>query len=163
MAIKVHLVELKGYFLWWGKMVIKLSIWSLIFGVFNTAYQLGMVLNLAHRGVKKSLKSLKFCDPEPAETLGKKILLNNKFEFQNNVEMSEVERRDEEKPMRHEDERKDYNLGVLKHVQAIFGHLACSKLQYYVPRGFWKHFRLVSVQNTELISISWISLFSCKS
>ena len=39
--------------------------------------------------------------------------------------------------------RKDYNLGVLKHVQAIFAHLACSRLQYYVPRGFWKHFRSV--------------------
>ena len=39
------------------------------------------------------------------------------------------------------DQRKDYNIGVLKHVQAIFAHLACSKLQYYVPRGFWKHFR----------------------
>ena len=40
------------------------------------------------------------------------------------------------------EERKDYNLDVLKHVQVIFAHLACSKLQYYVPRGFWKHFRL---------------------
>lgn len=40
-----------------------------------------------------------------------------------------------------EEERKVYNLGVLKHVQAIFGHLACSKLQYYIPRGFWKQFR----------------------
>ncbi len=38
-------------------------------------------------------------------------------------------------------ERKDYNLGVLKHVQCIMAHLAGSKLQYYVPRGFWKHFR----------------------
>lgn len=37
--------------------------------------------------------------------------------------------------------RKDYNLGVLKQIQAIFGHLALSKLQYYVPRGFWKHFK----------------------
>ncbi len=45
--------------------------------------------------------------------------------------------------IKRDDERKDYNLGVLKHVQAIFGHLACSKLQYYVPRGFWKHFRSV--------------------
>lgn len=43
--------------------------------------------------------------------------------------------------MSKEEERKVYNLSVLKHVQAIFGHLACSKLQYYVPRGFWKQFR----------------------
>lgn len=41
-----------------------------------------------------------------------------------------------------EEQRRDYNLGVLKQVQAIFGHLACSQLQYYVPRGFWKHFKL---------------------
>ena len=41
------------------------------------------------------------------------------------------------------DERKDYNIGVLKYVQLIMAHLACSKLQYYVPRGFWKHFRYV--------------------
>ncbi|RWS11107.1 putative ubiquitin carboxyl-terminal hydrolase FAF-X-like protein [Dinothrombium tinctorium] len=41
-----------------------------------------------------------------------------------------------------EETRREYNLGVLKYVQAIFGHLALSKLQYYVPRGFWKHFKL---------------------
>jgi ubiquitin carboxyl-terminal hydrolase 9/24 len=46
---------------------------------------------------------------------------------------------------RKEESRKDYNLGVLKYVQAIFGHLALSKLQYYVPRGFWRHFRSVFV------------------
>ena len=40
-----------------------------------------------------------------------------------------------------EETRKDYNLGVFKYTQAIFGHLALSKLQYYVPRGFWKHFK----------------------
>lgn len=39
--------------------------------------------------------------------------------------------------------RKDYNVGVLKQIQAIFAHLALSKLQYYVPKGFWGHFRLV--------------------
>lgn len=39
------------------------------------------------------------------------------------------------------DERKDYNIKVLKYVQCIFAHLTCSKLQYYVPKGFWKHFR----------------------
>ena len=34
-------------------MVIKLFVWSLVFGVFNTAYRLGMALNLAQRGLKK--------------------------------------------------------------------------------------------------------------
>uniref|UniRef100_A0A2K5QGA4 ubiquitinyl hydrolase 1 n=1 Tax=Cebus imitator TaxID=2715852 RepID=A0A2K5QGA4_CEBIM len=38
--------------------------------------------------------------------------------------------------------RKEYNIGVLRHLQVIFGHLAASRLQYYVPRGFWKQFRL---------------------
>ncbi|XP_045395018.1 probable ubiquitin carboxyl-terminal hydrolase FAF-X isoform X1 [Lemur catta] len=40
------------------------------------------------------------------------------------------------------EDRKEYNIGVLKHLQVIFGHLAASRLQYYVPRGFWKQFRL---------------------
>lgn len=44
-----------------------------------------------------------------------------------------------------EDNRKDYNVGILKQVQAIFGHLACSRLQYYVPRGLWRHFKLQGI------------------
>jgi ubiquitin carboxyl-terminal hydrolase 9/24 len=40
-----------------------------------------------------------------------------------------------------EESRNQYNIGVLKYVQAIFGHLALSKLQYYTPKGFWKHFK----------------------
>ena len=42
---------------------------------------------------------------------------------------------------RKEESRRDYNVGVLKYVQAVFGHLALSKLQYYVPKGFWRHFK----------------------
>nr|XP_051683860.1 probable ubiquitin carboxyl-terminal hydrolase FAF-X [Oryctolagus cuniculus] len=40
------------------------------------------------------------------------------------------------------EDRKEYNIGVLRHLQVVFGHLAASRLQYYVPRGFWKQFRL---------------------
>lgn len=40
-----------------------------------------------------------------------------------------------------DESRKEYNIGILKQVQAIFGHLAYSKLQYYIPRGLWKHFK----------------------
>uniref|UniRef100_H2QZC4 Ubiquitin specific peptidase 9, Y-linked n=1 Tax=Pan troglodytes TaxID=9598 RepID=H2QZC4_PANTR len=40
------------------------------------------------------------------------------------------------------EDRKEYNIGVLRHLQVIFGHLAASRLQYYVPRGFWKQFRI---------------------
>lgn len=48
---------------------------------------------------------------------------------------------EDEQENRSQETRKDYNIGVLKYVQAIFGHLALSKLQYYVPKGFWKHFK----------------------
>lgn len=41
-----------------------------------------------------------------------------------------------------EQERKEYNLKVLRQVQGIFGHLSESKLQFHVPKGFWKSFRL---------------------
>ena len=71
MTLKACLVRLKGYFLWKSKTVIKLFIWSLIFGVFITVYLLSMVLNLAQQGLKKSQKSLKFHDSERVETLWK--------------------------------------------------------------------------------------------
>ena len=51
------------------------------------------------------------------------------------------------------DERKDYNLKVLKYVQCIFAHLAGSKLQFYVPKGFWKHFRSVSTEYCETVKL----------
>ena len=42
-----------------------------------------------------------------------------------------------------EDDKGDYNLTILKQVQAIFGHLSTTQLQYYIPRGLWRHFRLL--------------------
>ncbi|XP_052214421.1 probable ubiquitin carboxyl-terminal hydrolase FAF-X [Dreissena polymorpha] len=66
-----------------------------------------------------------------------------KGEGETNIEVNEEERKDEEKPVSNkEEERKEYNLGILKQIQLIFGNLAASKLQYYVPKGFWKHFKL---------------------
>lgn len=41
-------------------------------------------------------------------------------------------------------ERLDYVCTLLHYFQVIFGHLAKSKLQYYVPKAFWKHFRLAN-------------------
>ena len=38
---------------------------------------------------------------------------------------------------------KSYNGVILSHVQSIFAQLAFSKLQYCIPRGFWKHFKFV--------------------
>ncbi len=45
------------------------------------------------------------------------------------------------KPMSEEDQRKEYNMSIFKNLQMIFGHLAESKMQYYVPKGFWRQFR----------------------
>lgn len=39
-------------------------------------------------------------------------------------------------------ERRAYHISVLAEMQAIFGHLSLSKLQYYTPQGFWKAFKL---------------------
>jgi ubiquitin carboxyl-terminal hydrolase 9/24 len=39
--------------------------------------------------------------------------------------------------------KSDYNVTILKQVQAIFGHLAETQLQYYIPKGLWKHFRML--------------------
>ncbi|XP_026889014.2 ubiquitin specific peptidase 9 isoform X6 [Electrophorus electricus] len=49
---------------------------------------------------------------------------------------------DDKPSLNKSEDRKEYNIGVLRHLQVIFGHLASSRLQYYVPRGFWKQFRL---------------------
>lgn len=59
--------------------------------------------------------------------------------MQNNVDQTDSESSDDSKSA--EEARKEYNIGILKQVQAIFGHLAYSKLQYYVPKGLWKHFK----------------------
>ena len=40
-------------------------------------------------------------------------------------------------------ERNEYNIQIFRHIQSIFGHLLESKLQFYVPRGFWKIFKYV--------------------
>lgn len=57
-------------------------------------------------------------------------------EFENKVATTTTEKL---KP--NNDGRKNYNVGVLKHVQAIFAHLGHSALQFYVPRGLWSHFK----------------------
>lgn len=36
---------------------------------------------------------------------------------------------------------KNYHVGILKHVQAIFAHLGHSALQFYIPKGLWTHFK----------------------
>ncbi|OWF40886.1 probable ubiquitin carboxyl-terminal hydrolase FAF-X isoform X2 [Mizuhopecten yessoensis] len=78
-----------------------------------------------------------------ADDIEEEYVGDEKSESETNVDMGDEERKDEEKSVSNKDEaRKEYHQGVLKQIQLIFGHLATSKLQYYVPRGFWKHFRL---------------------
>ncbi|CAF3635592.1 unnamed protein product [Rotaria socialis] len=38
-------------------------------------------------------------------------------------------------------DRNEYNIQILRQIQRIFGYLLESKLQFYIPRGFWKIFK----------------------
>lgn len=40
-----------------------------------------------------------------------------------------------------QEDNNSYNIGILKQMQIIFGHLLLSKCQYYVPKGFWQQFK----------------------
>ena len=62
-----------------------------------------------------------------------------------------------------EQERREYNLKVLRQVQAIFGHLSESKLQFHVPRGFWKSFRYKILQAILLLLIFVLTFNRAKS
>jgi ubiquitin carboxyl-terminal hydrolase 9/24 len=44
-------------------------------------------------------------------------------------------------PSNEADIRKEYNITIFKHLQMIFGHLSQSKMQYYIPKAFWRQFR----------------------
>ena len=74
-------------------------------------------------------------DPEEDFSGEDREITENITEFNNEiVNSSDVENSDSS--------RKDYNVTILKQVQAIFGHLSKTKLQFYVPKGLWKHFRM---------------------
>ncbi|XP_043475108.1 probable ubiquitin carboxyl-terminal hydrolase FAF-X isoform X1 [Leptopilina heterotoma] len=77
---------------------------------------------------------------------GAAIDLNEDFSGEERIESDQtIETNDNdtnEEKCGADESRKEYNIGILKQVQAIFGHLAYSKLQYYIPRGLWKHFKL---------------------
>lgn len=54
------------------------------------------------------------------------------------------ESRDNENDNREKDkaqERRDYQISVLRQIQFIFGHLAHSELQFHIPKGFWNTFK----------------------
>ncbi|KAK4027909.1 probable ubiquitin carboxyl-terminal hydrolase FAF-X [Daphnia magna] len=68
---------------------------------------------------------------------------NGDEKMENDTENSEDQQLQLQQHQRSRDEStREYNINILKQLQAIFGHLACSKLQYYVPRGLWRHFKL---------------------
>ncbi|KAL0281150.1 UNVERIFIED_CONTAM: hypothetical protein PYX00_002224 [Menopon gallinae] len=65
-----------------------------------------------------------------------------RLEGEGNLDLEQNEPEMEDEKNGKGESRKEYNIGILKQVQAIFGHLAYSEMQYYVPRGLWKHFKL---------------------
>lgn len=64
-------------------------------------------------------------------------------EFDSNHEHCSLDNECHEDKVTVDESRKEYNIGILKQVQAIFGHLAYSRLQYYIPKGLWRHFKYV--------------------
>jgi ubiquitin carboxyl-terminal hydrolase 9/24 len=68
---------------------------------------------------------------------------NGDEKMENETETNEDQQLQLQQHQRSRDEStREYNINILKQLQAIFGHLASSKLQYYVPRGLWRHFKL---------------------
>ncbi len=63
---------------------------------------------------------------------------------------SGIESEKETLQLSEEDQRKEYNISVFRHLQMIFGHLAESKMQYYIPKGFWRQFRFGSGERVNL-------------
>ena len=41
------------------------------------------------------------------------------------------------------DDRNETNRKVLMQLQSIFGHLQEGKIQFHVPKGFWRDFRCI--------------------
>jgi ubiquitin carboxyl-terminal hydrolase 9/24 len=69
--------------------------------------------------------------------------LSVEYNNNNNIESSEdASKSVEETPKTDEELRREYNISILKNIQMIFGHLVESQMQYHVPKGFWRQFRL---------------------
>ena len=66
---------------------------------------------------------------------------NGDEKMENDTDTNEEQQTQLQQRTRDESNR-EYNINILKQLQAIFGHLDSSKLQYYVPRGLWRHFKL---------------------
>lgn len=105
----------------------------------NTTSQNGGIGTSGDGSVKENESSTLFDDLDDTDT-----------PQQTQVKKSDVEGGNESgiaspgvlsKAQTEEEQRKEYNITIFKHLQMIFGHLAESKMQYYVPKGFWRQFR----------------------
>lgn len=74
--------------------------------------------------------------------------LNNNDKLASPTELNEADK--ENHKQSEEEQRKEYNMSIFRHLQMIFGHLAESKMQYYVPKGFWRQFRFGSGERVNL-------------
>ncbi|KAL5475916.1 hypothetical protein EMCRGX_G025794 [Ephydatia muelleri] len=64
-------------------------------------------------------------------------------------------------PSSSETNRKDTNRKVIMQVQSVFGHLLEGKLQYHVPEGFWRDFRLWGEQVNLREQYDAFEFFNC--
>lgn len=55
---------------------------------------------------------------------------------------SSVTNEEEESPPSDPD-RKNMHKKVLMQIQSIFSHLTDSRLQFHIPKGFWRDFRYI--------------------
>ena len=55
------------------------------------------------------------------------------------------ESNDDPAPSPSDTDRKDTHRKVLMQLQSIFGHLLEGRLQFHIPKGFWRDFRFVTL------------------
>ena len=70
-----------------------------------------------------------------------KFFLKDSQSMTSPTKQPEITNTTETSPKNTTNERNEYNIQIFRHIQWIFGHLLESKLQFYIPRGFWKIFK----------------------
>ena len=67
---------------------------------------------------------------------------NGDEKMKDDTETNEEQQLQLQKQRSRDESTREFNVNISKQLQAIVGHLASSKLQYYVPSGLWRHFKL---------------------
>ena len=67
---------------------------------------------------------------------------NGDEKMENDTETNEEQQLQLLKQRSRDESTREFNVNISKQLQAIVGPLASSKLQYYVPSGLWRHFKL---------------------